>query len=121
MKTIISRIAFCPRCESEHRPWKGLMYLSYDTFHGKYVALKANQKGMEGFTPHLFILEQVVGSDCIVSCVCSIHGCGIEYRKSDLTHDMVYGVIPQRWEKLYIPIKEWNALVGMRNDPQYAL
>lgn len=118
MRTIICRIAFCAVCEKEQRPWRGSVFLDYSTFQGSFPR-KTKQSGTPGFTPHLFMLEKVIGPDCVVSGMCSIHGCGVEYKKSN--NKMEYALIPGRWQKFYMPIKEWNALIRFKNDPQYVL
>lgn len=120
MKTIICRIAFCPICEKEHRPWKDNIFLNHSFIKGYFVQ-KAIQNGTAGFTPHLFILERVIGSDCVISAICSIYGCGVEYRTSNNGQKMVYGTTPEKWQKFYLPIKDWNALVSYKNDPQFAI
>lgn len=122
MQSVITRTAFCPECERSHRPWKGLKFLCYGTYRDGYYVREATRDGISGYTPHLFILERV-GTDgnCTVASVCSMHGCAVEYRHSKADRAMVYGVIPDRWERVTMTIPDWNALLSNRRDPQYTV
>jgi len=120
MTTIICRTGWCSQCFEAHRPQKGNYFLVYGQYRGGYYAREAMRSGISGYVPCLFMLDQVTKDGiCVVSTVCCIHGCGIEYRHSKTDHKMVYGVIPDRWKTIYLPIADWNGLVMYKRDPFY--
>jgi hypothetical protein len=119
MGIVITRTAFCPICEQESRPWKGILFLVYGSCRDGYYVRKAIRGGIRGYTPHLFILKSVIGSNCEVETVCCIHGCCVKYRYSKESHSMVYGVIPDKWGTQLMPITDWNALVLNKRDSQF--
>lgn len=120
MGTVITRTAFCPTCEKESRPWKGIQFLAYGSYRGGYYVRDATRNGIVGFTPHLFILRQVGNKGfCEVDTICAIHGCGVEYRHSKEQHKMVYGANPDKWRTVLMTIPDWNGLLTSKRDPQY--
>lgn len=74
--------------------------------------------GTAGFTPHLFILNQVTKDHvCIVSMVCSMYDCGVE--KITRKEKCLYGVKQDSWQTIFMPIEDWNALVTFKREKQY--
>lgn len=120
MGTVITRTGYCPQCAAENRPWKGNLFLVYGTYRGGYYVRVATRNGIKGYSPCLFILKRVGNTGyCEIETACCMHGCSVEYRHSKEEHKMVYGVRPDAWKSILMPISEWNALTTYRRDEQY--
>lgn len=122
MSTVITRVGFCPACKAAHRPFRGEAFLVYGSYRGGYYVREATRAGIEGYTPHLFILESVArNGTCTVSTVCAMHGCSVEYRFSKQDSKMMYGVIPDKWERIELSTGDYNALLMYRRDPYFTI
>lgn len=123
MSTTITRVGYCPICAQEHRPKKGNTFLVYGTSREGYYVREAIRSGVEGYTPHLFILRKVtIDNVCVISTVCCLHGCSVDCRYSTEKHTLVYCVIENKWETIFMSTRDWNSLLlHMKRDKQYTL
>lgn len=118
MKTIICRTGFCPVCEASHRPHKGSLFLAYGSHRGAYYVREAMKDGIQGFVPHLFILNKVTEDHiCVVSTVCCCYDCGVE--RTTRNGQNFYSVKEDAWKTVFMTVPDWNALTMYKRIEQY--
>lgn len=111
---IISRVAFCCDCHNNGYPYDGQMYVVHgstsNAFHlGMYEApLKRADCAYIGFTPHIFIVDQLLPSGRLqVRMSCGMNDCQAQI-KQDENGKFQYWITGERY--IIMTTKEWEAL-----------
>lgn len=113
--TMLTRTAFCPRCQKVGRPSMGDLYIAYGRTSGVVYVLECEERVKAknyGFTPHLFILTSKEGSNLVVHKSCGMDGCGIVlYENNNGDHEYMVN----NSSIISMTSKEWNNLVRFTN------
>jgi hypothetical protein len=122
MSITICRVGFCKACFDAKRPYRGAEFVVYGSFRKSYDTRKAMRPGTIGYTPHIFVKhDHSKGDICTISKVCCMCGCGCSYRLSADNKVMLLRPVVDKWEIIFMPMSDWNALVDLKRDRQYHL
>ena len=112
-KQIFTRVKFCQKCYNKNYPKSGQVFLAYGTTHNCLIAKYATRNGKRGFTPHILILDKVIGGMVKYEALCSI--CGTKEKGDE------YYFLYDDFRKEEISIKEWNAWVLYKGDKDFEI
>lgn len=112
---MMSRVHFCEKCYAHGDPHDGQMFAVHgsttDTIWLRmYQApYKREERLPCGFTPHLFVLDQVLPSGNLqVRLTCCMGGCGIEINMKPKENVYEYFITDERF--ILLTKKEWEVL-----------
>jgi len=107
----ITRVGFCPHCFKAQRPRTDNFFV----VHGKnWHVYRANHISNPGYTPHLYRLLKTIGENVIVEKICGMHECGSVVWWDNV--NQCYAFSLQKWERTMLTIKQWNALLNLKDS-----
>lgn len=119
MGTTLTRVFYCKECAERGRPRTGQEFMAYGSSHAKYKALKAQNWGVEGFTPHTFVIERATDGIVTTSSACCMYGCGVD--KELRNNTWWYFIKKDAWHIVTFKVSDWNSLVLYKGDKQYLI
>ena len=102
--TMISRVGFCEHCFHLRKPRTNQVYCVIGAT-GTYHLYYADRNGVIGFTPHIYDLLKVVGTNVVYRKICVMDSCGLDI---DTTGE--FWLEKDHWQRGIMTIECWNAL-----------
>lgn len=118
-KLKITRVRFCQSCHDAGKPNKGNIFITIGRTHGVFQTRLAANWGTRGFTPHIFEIMKIDRKRVYYKCYCAMDECGIDLQWNEKKEK--FDVYILGWWESSMPIKDWNALILYKDDPQYSL
>lgn len=111
---VYTRSAYCAKCAAAGRPFPGSMFVLVGGSSQKYKIRLSKVNSPKGFTPHLFIFDEVVvggENNGMIQVIksCAHHKCGVWITKVEHP-DYQYTVDITESTYSYLTPKEWVAL-----------
>lgn len=121
--TIICRVGYCSECEKNNRPHTGQLFKTVGS-HGAHIYEADRIARWYGFTPHIYVLHKFIyktegGGDVVFDCICAMYGCGIRRYPNNQDQCWEYTEESNKWKRGIMELKDWNALVSFKKDPDY--
>ncbi len=118
-KTLLTRVAFCPKCYANKMPQKGQMFLTIGRGRQKYFIHVVARNTPMGFTPHIVEKIQSHNGHVTFHSYCGMDGCDVILTPNESTGRIDISVVNEVTKVL--TTKEWNAMVSYTSDNDYFL
>lgn len=108
---ILTRVKYCQKCFDKKQPSSNTVFLVYGSSSNTYHLHKSIGYGIRGFSPHIIMLDKVVGD--VVKYLYSCCICNTEmFINNNRKH---YIIFDDTLKEDTISLKEWNNWILFKN------